>query len=410
MLRPIHHTFGPHVDFPTFAASWKIALLPWKWQKGSDRDALRERLSRGFSADCFLFGSGREGLLALFRALSLPKDSEVVIQGYTCVALPNAIHAAGLKPVYADCDADSLNLGVASVRKALSPRTKIVICQHTFGIPSDGLELRALCDERRLILLEDCAHVLPDVTGPKSVGAFGDFLMLSFGRDKAASGVSGGAILSRKREISARLLQTEEEAPECGMGTIARLLFYIHAYFKADLVYGSGIGKGILWLSGKLRLLVPVLTREEKHGHQSPLVRRMPNACATLALRELKKMHSVNNHRRVLTKFYLEAAQEHGWKFPASVTADLPLQKFPVFTEDADQIRTDLKKKNIHLDDGWTGAAVCPRSVDQAAAGYGAGTCPVAEKVARTILSLPTHPTMTEKQAMRLIAELRSIR
>ena len=410
MLRPIHHTFGPHVDFPTFLAAGKIFLMPWTWKSGTEREALRERIARGFNGQCFLFGSGRESLLALFDALQLPQGSEIVIQGFTCVALPNAIHAAGLTPVYADVDADTLNCTAATVRAILSPRTSAVICQHTFGIPSDTAGLRALCDEKHLLLIEDCAHVLPDVTGPKSVGAHGDFLMLSFGRDKAISGVAGGSIVSRKGDVSMRLSEAEKAAPECGAWTIARLLFYIHAYYKADLVYGIGIGKGLLWLFGKLRLLPPVLTAGEKRGHQSRMIRRMPNACAALALRELKKMHSVNNHRRVLTKRFCEAATAHGWKFPAAITADLPLQKFPMFADNADVVRTDLKKKNIYLDDGWTGATVCPRAVDQIGAGYAAGSCPIAERIAKTVLSLPTHPTMTEKQAERLIAELPSIR
>ncbi|MDP7477513.1 MAG: DegT/DnrJ/EryC1/StrS family aminotransferase, partial [Candidatus Peribacteraceae bacterium] len=109
----------------------------------------------------------------------------------------------------------------------------------------------------------------------------------------------------------------------------------------------------------------------------------------------------INDHRRMLSKKYKASASN--WKFPAGIDDHLPMQKFPLIVQDADGIRRKLKRKNIYLDDGWTGASVCPRNVDQEAAGYISGSCPKAERLSQQILVLPTHPTMTKKQADRLI-------
>ncbi|MBM3231117.1 DegT/DnrJ/EryC1/StrS family aminotransferase [Candidatus Peregrinibacteria bacterium] len=406
MPLPIHHTFGPHADRSTALAALRLMFRPWNYRKGLEREMLRSHLHRSFGGSCALFASGRDGLLALLRALHLPQGSEVILQGFTCVALPNAIHAAGLTPVYADIDPDTLNFSEASVLSVITHRTKVILCQHTFGIICDTAKLRALCDKHRIVLIEDCAHVLPDVTGPKEIGKHADVMMLSFGRDKAISGVAGGAILVRDPTVASTVLQAENSAQEMRCGTVCRLLLYPIVYRKARALSIIGLGTLYLWLLKTLRILVPVLTPAEKRGAPSLSLTKMPNACAALALREIKKIHTVNNHRRILAKRYSAAAREYGWHHPSAIHEDLPLQKFPILVSDADAVRAALKENNIHLDDGWTGAVVCPRSVDQQAAGYTAGSCPHAERIAKRILTLPTHPTMTERQAETLIDTL----
>lgn len=404
--KPIHHTFGPHADLRyCLQAGWQL-LQPWNWREGAERDKWCERLSRNLDGDCYLFNSGREGLFALLKSLNFEPASEIIIQGYTCIALPNAIHAAGYTPVYADIDPATLNLDPKDVATKITPRTKAIICQHTFGIVGDTATLKKLCTAHNLQLIEDCAHVLPDVFGPRTIGQHADHLMLSFGRDKAVSGVAGGAILSRKDDVEDALTAMEDEAEEMPLLTIWRYLLYPAIYYKTRFVY-PWFGKPVLWLLRRVGLLVPVTSTQEKRGYQAPVVHCMPAACCALARFEHRQIHRINNHRRLLTKLYLESLPP-AITYPAGIHADLPLQKFPILVENTDNVRAALKKDNIHLDDGWTGAVVCPRTVDTASTNYQAGSCPQAEKIAQSIVSLPTHPTMTEKQAKRLIERLRA--
>lgn len=406
---PIHHTFGPHVSSAYLLQSLKQLCLCWKWKTGEDRTRLEETLVHWFDAPCSLFSSGREALLALLRNLPIEHGSEILIQGFTCIALPNAIHAAGCTPVFTEIDSDTLNIDTNAVEGKITPRTKAIIVQHTFGIVADTQKLRAICDKHGLLLIEDCAHVLPDVTGPKRIGKHADYLMLSFGRDKAASGISGGAVIS-KDEHHAMLLKKEgEQASELSFFTIKRLLLYPLIYASTKPLYGVGVGKVLLWISSKCRALVPVLSQKEKIGYQSTAIHRMPAALCALVRWEFKRLHSLNNHRRTLSTIYSDAATTHNWNVVAGVDPHLPMQKFPLLVQDADAIRKKLKRYNIHLDDGWTGASVCPRTVSQEAAGYIPGSCPKAERLASQLLTLPTHPTMTESQAHQLIGILAKI-
>jgi len=386
----------------TLLASYK----PWAYVRGRSVGALKKDLKMMFSAEAFLFASGREGLLALLRSMDLRAGEEVIVQGYTCVVVPNAIHAAGGTVKYADIDEETLNLTAETVEPLITSRTRAILCQHTFGIPADTKALRTLCDKHGLFLIEDMAHVLPDAKGPR-IGQDGDFLLLSFGRDKAVSGISGGAVISRKERESKRLLEAERTASHVRWIDVLRLLEYPSRMRSVVRpLSGSIFVKPAVKILNLLGLFIPIVTDEEKKGRMSLVVRKIPNACAGLARMSLRKRAALNERRRLLTEFYLRHATSRKWRVLEGVSSDLPLQKFPMFVRSANKIRAELKKANMHLDDGWTGCVVCPDSVSLPDAGYEWGADPVAEAACKQILSLPTHPTMTLIEAQRLCSQL----
>jgi dTDP-4-amino-4,6-dideoxygalactose transaminase len=136
------------------------------------------------------------------------------------------------------------------------------------------------------------------------------------------------------------------------------------------------------------------------------VLHKLPNACAALALQSFQRLKELNDHRRALTALYLKEGQKRGWLLLTGVTAGLPLQKFPIFVKGADETRGELRNHNIHLDDGWTGCVICPPGSNLASADYKPGSDPEAEAACEKILSLPTHPTMTERQAQYLAERL----
>lgn len=367
---PIHHTFAPHVDIPYLLKSLSLFCKPWTWHRGHATEKLRSELSKKFHGDVFLFSSGRESFFALLRALHLRKGDEVIVQRYTCIVVPNAIKAANGTVVYADIDLNTLNLDMEHTEKQISNATRAIVCQHTFGIPSHTTGLQLLCEQYDIPLIEDCAHIIPDTIEA-------DYAFFSFGRDKAISGITGGAVLSRNPKISARIKTLEGQANAHSLLFIKRLLCYPILYTLARPLYGIGIGKIILKCAQWCGFLIPIVSKKEKRGSMDPTLFQLPNACAALALFELKRLHKKNAHRRILTNFYREQAKKHGWQFPSHITENLPLQKFPIFVKNPEEIRQKLKRQNIHLSDGWENCL--------------------------GILNLPTHPTMSLKQAKRLV-------
>lgn len=422
---PIHHTFGPLVTKEQWKKAFRLQFEFGRWVDGPEIEELRSSLSHSFGMSCSLFFSGRDALLAALRALGLKSGDEVILQAFTCAVVPNAIHASGAVPVYCDIDPETLNLDLNKIQARITPRTKVIICQHTFGIPVDTERLRAICDKRKLTLIEDCAHVIPDSEGfdqmnllrtpsaTEKIGWHGDVLLFSFGRDKAISGVTGGAVLTRDGEVGKRIAEMEKDADKISRYQVLNLIDYPIRYRFAKwlwrLPFGSAIAKAYLrWISA-IGFLPRVLSKSEKEGKADLLPRRIPNACAALVLEQLSSIGKLNDQRRKITKIYAEAAASGDWRVPGSVLGSPALQKFPVYVRDAEKLRSDLKGEQIYLDDGWCSAIVNPRSVDQEAMGYEAGSCPVAEDVVRHIVNLPTHPTMEEAQAKYLVMALRSV-
>ena len=379
---------------------------PWKWNDGVHIAELRMALAELLHRKAYLFDSGRSALLAGLQAMDLQPDDEVIIQGYTCVAVPNAVMAAGGTPVYADIQEKSLNIDPVSVRSCITPRTRAIICQHTFGIPADTSALRLICNEHSLALIEDRAHTIPLPDTSEARSQDGDIVILSFGRDKAISGVAGGAMLTQHDAIANNLDQMERNAQPLSRWEILNLIGYPLRYQCAKWIWPTGLGKVYLRLLQLLRLLPPVLTSQEKQGKPSQTLQAMPNACAGLVHQQLELLEAFSVHRQKLATLYTTAVQTNGWMTPKLMHSAKAPQKYILLIPEANAVRATLKRQQVYLDDGWCNAVVNPLSVDQSAVRYTAGQCPVAESVCKRVLALPTHPTMRSAQARDLVQML----
>ncbi len=376
--------------------------------RGSSSVGLKHALRERLKGEPILFSSGRESIFAVLKALKVSAGEEVIIQGYTCVVVPNAIHAAGAVPIYADIHRETLNIDTDTVAALITPRTRAIICQHTFGIPANVKRLREICDKHHLALIEDMAHVIPDAKVPCEIGKYGDALIVSFGRDKAISGVSGGGVIARDPYLAKALVELERTAVHRSWWEVAKLLEYPSRMYSIvrRLSGVPAVFRPVVKTMNMLGLMTPVLTAKEKKGAMVPILHKLPNACAALALYSLSKLEQLNEHRRMLTLYYIRHGEKHRWPMLKGVSASMPLQKFPLFVHDAKKKRALLKKDNIHLDDGWTGCVICPEGVDLSEADYHAGSDPKAEAASEQIFSLPTHPTMTVYQAERLVRKI----
>ncbi len=407
--RPIHHTFGPLVTSQDVWLSLALLFQPWTWRRSSPHRALRQALEETYQSSTFLFAEGREALHALLKAAQLQPGDEVVVQGYTCAVVPQAILAAGGMPVYVDIDPYTLNLTPASVAAAITSKTRAVICQHTFGIPADTAALRQLCDEQNLLLIEDCAHVLPseERNNPAAIGTQGDAILLSFGRDKAISGVSGGAILTTSDILADALRAEEQAASRVSTSQLIQLLLYPLHYTIAKTLWPLRLGKPYLRLMQMLKLMPVILRPSERAGQPHRQIRSLPNPLAALTLQQWKEREAITTHRQQLANLYLQYFKDTKQSYATAIDHSPAPQKFPLFVGNPQHLRRRLKQKQIYLFDGWCGAVVNPYSVDQTACMYRPGMCPAAEEAAASILSLPTHPTMTEAQAHDLLRILK---
>src|SRR5579885_975096 len=81
--------------------------------------------------------SGTAGLELSLEALGIGDGDEVIVPSFAFIAVANAVLHRRAIPVFADIDAETLNLTPEPIKEALTPRTRAIIVVHTFGYPAD---------------------------------------------------------------------------------------------------------------------------------------------------------------------------------------------------------------------------------------------------------------------------------
>jgi len=160
---------------------------------------------------CTAVSSGTAALHLAVLALDLGPGDEVIVPALTFVADANAVRMAGAEPVFADCESlENWNVGVDSIRQRITDRTRAVVCVHYAGYACRMEELRALCDEKGLALVEDVAHAPGGTYGDRPLGTIGDVGCFSFFTNKNLSVGEGGMVAVGDPDLEAtiRLLRS----------------------------------------------------------------------------------------------------------------------------------------------------------------------------------------------------------
>ncbi len=139
--------------------------------------------------------NGTVALELALRGFDIGAGDEVVVTPRSFLASASCVVACGARPVFADVDPDSQNITAETVRAVLSPRTRAVIAVHLAGWPCDMEPLAALCRERGLKLIEDCAQAHGATYRGRPVGSLGDVAAFSFCQDKIMTTAGEGGML-----------------------------------------------------------------------------------------------------------------------------------------------------------------------------------------------------------------------
>lgn len=157
---------------------------------------------------CLSSNNGTTALHLACLSMGIKPGDEVIVPALTYVASANAIAYCGAIPVLADCDPDTWNATVETVRRVWTPKTVGVIAVHLYGLPAPVPEMVALCQERGGWLIEDCAESLGATINGCPTGSFGDAATFSFYGNKTISTGEGGALYVRdpkKRNLAQML-------------------------------------------------------------------------------------------------------------------------------------------------------------------------------------------------------------
>ena len=175
--------------------------------------------------------SGTSALhISLLLANVLPGD-EVITQSFTFVATCNAISYCNAKPIFVDIDLDTMGLSPKALKNFLKKNTflkngkcinkhtnksiKACLPMHTYGHPCRANEIKEICDDHNLVMIEDAAEGIGSKFLNQHVGSFGQIGVFSFNGNKTITAGGGGCILTNNKLLAdeAKHLTTTAKIP-----------------------------------------------------------------------------------------------------------------------------------------------------------------------------------------------------
>ncbi|MFN4008288.1 MAG: DegT/DnrJ/EryC1/StrS family aminotransferase [Chitinophagaceae bacterium] len=147
-----------------------------------------------------LTSSGTAALTTAMAALGIGAGDEVIMPSFTFVASFEAVLSVGAIPVLVDVD-ETLTLNPAAVAAAITPRTKCVMPVHMCGSMADLDALQAICNEHKLILLEDACQSIGGTYKGKKLGTIGHAGTFSFDFVKTITCGEGGVVMTNNQEV-----------------------------------------------------------------------------------------------------------------------------------------------------------------------------------------------------------------
>ncbi len=149
--------------------------------------------------------SGTAALSIAMSALEIGPGDEVLVPGYLWVSCVSAVVRAGAIPRLVDID-DCFTLDPADVARKIGPNTRAALMVHMSGAPGRVAEVAAVCKQKGIGLIEDCAQTAGASQNGKAVGTFGDIGIFSFQLNKNMTSGDGGLVVTERDDLFRRIV------------------------------------------------------------------------------------------------------------------------------------------------------------------------------------------------------------
>lgn len=150
-----------------------------------------------------LFTNGTIALVTALQALRI--TGEVITTPYSFVATSHSLLWNGIKPVFVDIQADTLNIDPKKIEAAITPQTTAILAVHCYGYSCDVDAIEKIADNYNLRVIYDAAHAFAVKDKGGSVLNHGDLSVLSFHATKVFNTFEGGAIICPDAKTKLRI-------------------------------------------------------------------------------------------------------------------------------------------------------------------------------------------------------------
>ena len=144
--------------------------------------------------------SGTAAIKIGLKALGVKPGDEVITQAFNFIATVEAIVDVGAKPIIVNVD-DTLNMNVEDLKKAITPRTKVILPVHMLGVPANIGSIMKFAKAKKIKVLEDNCESVGARFNKKYLGTIGHIGVLSFDFGKVITTGEGGMILTNDSKL-----------------------------------------------------------------------------------------------------------------------------------------------------------------------------------------------------------------
>ncbi len=341
----------------------------------------------------YLFAAGRMGVYTLLKSLDMRPDEHVIVAGYTCVVLSNAVKFAGCQIRYVDVRKDDFNIDTDKLLQVIDSNSRVLIAPHNFGIPYGDIDLiKSRYPE--LIVIEDVAHSFGsrDANG-RLCGRLGDASFFSLEYSKPITSGLGGILLINNPELQAAFRKRYEALPYFPLSTSLKILLSLLALNLTYTRKSDFFQRAASRLLRSLGLQYGTSQGEIDGRKPEHYPAKLRHFLAAILLPQMEEIEPINQRRKRLVESYAEAFSAYRDIEPLSQKGEVMVRYPILFKEHVQKAQVDAIKREA-ADAGlrlgeWFNDVVHPSGSYRY--GYEAGSCPVGEFIASRIINLSVN-------------------
>ena len=324
------------------------------------------------------FANGTATMKIALQVAGIGACDEVITTPISWVATSNVVLSVGATPVFVDIDPLTRNIDLNQVAAAITPKTRAIMPVYLAGLPVDMDKLYALAKQHNLRVIEDAAQAFGSQWKGKKIGSFGDLVSFSFQANKNITTVEGGCLV----------LNTEAETK----------------------------------LAEKFRL--QGLTRQGMDGMDVDVLGGKDNLTdvnAVIGLQQLKQLPAYQARRVALARQYFDTIRaELKSAGLEALKLELPVENFtdsnwhmfqvllPLEQLNCDRAQVMTELKDLGIGTGVHYPAITGFTLYKNQ-GYKTSDTPIADRIGRSILTLPLFPGMADEDIGRIASGLARI-
>jgi dTDP-4-amino-4,6-dideoxygalactose transaminase len=337
---------------------------------GPKVEEFEEEIFKICGTENFVVTSGTAALHCAYAAIGLKPGDEVITPPITFIATQSTAMQFGAKIKFCDVDEKTGNMDPNLVEGLINKNTKAITVVDFAGHPAEIDTFRRICDKHNLFLIEDAAHSIGSLYKNRPVGSLADLTTFSFFPTKNFTTGEGGAVSSKNSELL-------DKARKFGRQGLVR-----------DPIKFKSSPDG----------------RWHQEVHKIGLNYRLSDILCALGISQIKRIQKFKSRRSEIFDFYNEELKNISKiQLPFKEDNVDPMwHLYPIRVKDGtrNEFYEYLWDFDIRVQVNYVPAYFHPIFQDL---GYSKGLCPVSEKFYMEEISLPIHPSLSQKDLNKII-------